>query len=246
MASGMPLGRTLQWLALRQLLLWLYMYKSASCWSQGMASQWKTNLSQHYKFWMLQELWNTTYWSVMLTTLYHCCWTPFSRSSSKLLVHVQWNRDHICSGLMFKWPRFQLCWIELEREGLSAWWMCMCAYATWKFSDPRSLWVTHSAPNYPSDMPQWRIKITETYHQKFWPPWDIVHIQTLDLSCSTRSPTKGSFQWNHPCNHVKIVQNASICHAGPWPKSGSPLWHRRYGGQYVFWFVLLPGQVLCT
>ena len=30
------------------------------------------------------------------------------------------------------------------------------------------------------------------------------------------------------CSHAKTAQNTSTCHAGPWPKSGSPLPHRMY------------------
>jgi len=85
-------------------------------------------------------------------TLYHCHWMPLSRSLSNPGTHILRNRNHICSGLMFVWPHFHWCWIEPASVGSRECQMCVCAYATLKFSVPRSLCVMHGTPSmYPLD-----------------------------------------------------------------------------------------------
>jgi hypothetical protein len=89
-----------------------------------------------------------THLSPMFTMSYQCFCMPVCKSFSKPGTHILWNRDHICSGLILVWPRFHWCWIEPASAGSRACWMCVCAYATLKFSVPRSLCVTHGAPAY--------------------------------------------------------------------------------------------------
>jgi hypothetical protein len=84
--------------------------------------------------------------SPRFTKLNHCFSMPFCRTFSKPGAHILRNRHHICSGLTFVWPRFHWCWIEPESPRSRACRMCVCAYATLKFSVPKSLCVTHGAP----------------------------------------------------------------------------------------------------
>jgi len=70
-----------------------------------------------------------THLSVILTMSYHCCLRPLSRSHSKPGTHVLWNRDHICSSLIFLWPHFHWCWIESIRVwSRECWILYMCVH----------------------------------------------------------------------------------------------------------------------
>jgi len=149
MTSGTPEGNTFRRHALLRVVLWPYTYESASRWSQGMASQRNTSLFQGsiMRKYLATTCNTVTHLSVMLTMSYHCRWMPLSRSFSNPGTHVLRNLAHICSGLMFVWPRFHWCWIEPASVGSRECRMCVCAYATRKFSVPRSLCVTHGAPS---------------------------------------------------------------------------------------------------
>jgi len=129
---------------------------SASLCSQGMASHRNTSLFQVHSisaFDKCTEGRSPTYLSPIFTMSYHRFCIPFCRSFSKPGTHILRNRDHICSGLILVWPRFHWCWIEPASAGSRACRMCVWAYATLKFSVPRSLCVTHGAPVYgPCDL----------------------------------------------------------------------------------------------
>lgn len=150
MTSGTPEGNTLQWSALLHDILCPYTYESTSRWSQEMASQRNTSLFQgsftckHVSISFTMEM----HLSVILMMLYHCRLMPLSKSFSNLGTYVLRNCAHICSGLMFVWPGFHWCWIEPASVRSRECQMCVCAYATLKFSVPRLLCVTHGAPMY--------------------------------------------------------------------------------------------------
>ena len=171
-----------------------------------------------------------THLSPMLTTSYHPISTPFSRSFSKPGVQIRRKRAHICSGLMFECPAFHWCWIVPASEGSRVWRIYVCAYATLKFSVPRSLWVTHGAPMVVS-VSFYEEMNDYTYHQMFLSHWDIAHRQTLDSNLSTRLPAREFYLWSHPNHHANADQNAAIYHVDPWPRNGWHLQHKKHAGQ---------------